>query len=164
MLVIIGCGNLNRRDDGVGVVVAQRLQAWFAEQPQSDVRIFDAGTGGMDVMFQARGARSLIIIDACISGSEPGTIFKLAGEDAINRPPPSYTLHDFRWDHALYAGRRIFKEDFPKNVTVYLIEAEDTSLGLELTPRVARSIEIVCEHVHAHVTEWTHVNAPERGL
>lgn len=159
MLVIIGCGNLNRRDDGVGVVVAQRLQAWYAEYPQPSVQVFDAGTGGMDVMFQARGARSLIIIDACVSGSEPGTIFQLGGDEVTNRPSPSYTLHDFRWDHALYAGQRIFKEDFPENVTVYLVEAADTSVGLELTPHVARSVEIVCEHVRTHVAEDTHSEA-----
>ena len=43
MMVIIGCGNLNRCDDGVGVIVARRLAA-AAEDPTGRVRIFDAGT------------------------------------------------------------------------------------------------------------------------
>jgi Ni,Fe-hydrogenase maturation factor len=34
----------------------------------ADVRLFDAGTGGMEVMFQARGARQLIIVDAMSFG------------------------------------------------------------------------------------------------
>ncbi len=153
MQVIIGCGNLNRRDDGVGVVIAQHLQTFFSEHPQPNVHVFDAGTGGMDVMFHARGARSLIIIDACVSGSDPGAIFKLGGDEVINRPSPSYSLHDFRWDHALYAGQQIFKEEFPKDVTVYLIEAADTSFGLELTHPVAQAIEAVCKHVRAQVLE-----------
>ena len=162
MHVIIGCGNLNRHDDGVGVVTAQRLQAFFSKHPQPNVHIFDAGTGGMDVMFQARGARSLIIIDACVSGSEPGAIFKLGGDEVTNCPEPSYSLHDFRWDHALYAGQQIFKEEFPKDVTVYLIEAADTSFGLELTPLVAQSIETVCEHIRTQIFEQTDSDAGEQ--
>ena len=56
MLAVIGCGNLNRSDDGGGVIVAQRLLAQgFGPSPR--LRIFDAGTNGMDVLFQARGAR-----------------------------------------------------------------------------------------------------------
>ena len=106
-------------------------------------------------MFHAQGARSLIILDACVSGSEPGAIFKLGGDEVINRPAPSYSLHDFRWDHALYAGQQIFKEEFPKDVTVYLIEAADTSFGLELTQPVGQSIETVCNHVRAQLLERT---------
>lgn len=161
MYVIIGCGNLNRRDDGVGVVVAQRLQAFFSQHAQPNVHVFDAGTGGMDVMFHARGARALIIIDACVSGSESGAIFKLRGDDVTNRPNSSYSLHDFRWDHALYAGQQIFKEEFPKDVTVYLIEAADTSFGLELTPLVEQSVEIVCEHIRTQALAWIHSELPE---
>ena len=55
---MIGCGNSNRCDDGVGVFVAQSLQRYLSRRPRDNVRVFDAGTGGMDVMFQARGARN----------------------------------------------------------------------------------------------------------
>ena len=54
MLVVIGCGNSNRSDDGVGVFVAQALLQHLQSKPRSDVRVFDAGTGGMEVMFLAR--------------------------------------------------------------------------------------------------------------
>ena len=162
MHVIIGCGNLNRRDDGVGVVIAQRLQAFFSVHPQPNIHVFDAGTGGMDVMFKAQGARSLIIIDACVSGSDPGAIFRLTGDEVTNRPGMSYSLHDFRWDHALYVGQQIFKEEFPKDVTVYLIEVADTSFGLELTTPVAQSVECVCEHVRTQVLERIDSESRER--
>ena len=59
MLTIIGCGNPNRSDDGVGIRVAQRLAAYVRDKDLQDVRVFDAGTDGMSVMFQARGAERL---------------------------------------------------------------------------------------------------------
>jgi len=153
MLAVIGCGNLNRSDDGVGVIVAQRLMA-LPLPAAAPVKIFDAGTNGMDVLFQARGARKLIIIDASSSGSEPGAVFEVPGHELENRAAPSYTLHDFRWDHALYAGRKIWADDFPKDVTVFLIEAATLGYGLDLTPRIAQAAETVIARIAATITAY----------
>ncbi len=151
MDVMIGCGNLNRRDDGVGVLVAQRLQDYFWRNPRPDVRIVEAGTGGMEVLFQAQGAHSLLFVDACVSGSPPGKIFLLQGDELPNRPNPRYSSHDFRWDHAITAGQILFKEEFPREIAVYLIEAGDTSYGRELTPSVFQSAETVCHSILTHL-------------
>jgi hydrogenase maturation protease len=142
MLTIIGCGNPNRGDDGVGVVIAQRLQTYLATHPIADVQVFDCGTAGIEVMFRAKGSDRLIIVDASSTGSEPGAVFEVPGAELEALPSPSYNLHDFRWDHALAAGRKIFAE-FPKDVTVYLIEAENLGFSLELSPAVQNSSEIV---------------------
>jgi hydrogenase maturation protease len=147
MLAIIGCGNPNRSDDGAGVVVARRLLASFQVEPVPGVQVFDTGTSGLEVMFKARGSRELILIDACKSGSEPGAIFELPGRELERQPEPAYTLHGVRWEHALYAGRKIFKDDFPERVTVYLIEQQNLELGLELSPPVARAVERVVAKV-----------------
>ncbi len=154
MLTIIGCGNTNRCDDAAGVLVAQALQQRLAEQVHEGVRVFDAGTSGIDTMFQARGSSALIIIDANLSESEPGTVFKVPGEELANAHVGSFSLHDFRWDHALHAGRQIFKDEFPEDVSVYLIEAQTVDLGLEVSPRVAAAIDKVVELIWGRVLEW----------
>lgn len=148
MLIVIGCGNPNRCDDGVGVIVAQRLLAAGANRTEG-VAVFDAGTNGMDILFRARGATKLVIVDACTSGSEPGAVFEVPGSELENRAAPSYTLHDFRWDHALYAGRRIWGDAFPSDVTVFLVEAQTLGFGLELSGAVARAAEIVTTRITA---------------
>ncbi len=147
MLAIIGCGNLNRNDDGVGVIIAQRLQQYPIKQPHPNVRVFDCGTSGMEVMFQARGSTQLIIIDASSTGSQPGAVFKVPGSELEALPEPSYNLHDFRWDNALAAGRKIFKNDFPKVVTVYLIEVANLDFGCELSPAVQHAADLVFEEL-----------------
>jgi hydrogenase maturation protease len=101
----------------------------------------------MDVMFQARGARRLIIVDAVVSGSPPGAIFKVPGQELASEPDAGYSLHDFRWQHALTAGRKIFAADFPDDVTVYLIEAASLALGLELSAPVKDSAERVIAEI-----------------
>ena len=153
MLTIIGCGNLNRSDDAVGVLIAQRLQQYLAQHPHPHMRVYDCGTAGMEVMFQARGSKKLIIIDASSTGSEPGAVFKVPGKELEALPELSYNLHDFRWDHALAAGKKIFKEDFPEEVTVYLIEAENLGFGLELSPVVQHSADLVFEEIIAIIRQ-----------
>jgi hydrogenase maturation protease len=154
MLTIIGCGNSNRTDDGAGVYVAQNLLKFLQTNPKENVRVFDAGTGGIDVMFQARGSSRLIIVDASQSGSEAGAIYQVPGEELEREREVSYSLHDFRWDDALYAGRKIFREDFPKDVIVFLIEAESLDYGLELTAKVKESAEKVIENLQKIIVEY----------
>jgi hydrogenase maturation protease len=147
MLTIIGCGNLNRSDDGVGVIIAQRLQQYLIENPHPDVRAYDCGTSGMEVMFQARGSTNLIIIDASSTDSQPGTVYKVPSQELEALPEASYSLHDFRWNHAIASGRKIFQQDFPEDVTVYLIEAANLSFGWDLTPAVQKAANFVIEEI-----------------
>ncbi|MGB5054391.1 MAG: hydrogenase maturation protease [Nitrospirales bacterium] len=158
--MIIGCGNLYRKDDGIGVVVAHRLQSYFSKHPQSDLQIVEAGTNGIDVLLLAHGAGKLTIIDACSSDSEPGTIFHVSGLDLINQPSPSFNPHNFRWDHAVHAGRIIFQDEFPQDITVFLIEVFDTTFGENLSPAVAASVEKTCAMITSFIHESSRTPLP----
>jgi hydrogenase maturation protease len=152
MIAIIGCGNLNRRDDGAGPEVMRALKARLGGR-EPDVLLLDAGTDGTAVMFAARGCRSLIVVDACRSGSEPGAVVEVPGAELQQRYQPSLNLHDFRWDHALYAGRAIYGADFPDDVVVMLIEAADVDFGLGLSPQVTEGVAKVAARVEELVEE-----------
>lgn len=149
-IAIIGCGNLNRSDDGVGSEIIRALAA-RALANDGRVRLLDVGTDGMAVMFAARGCRTLIVVDACQSDSTPGAVFEVPGAELEQRHQPSLTLHDFRWDHALYAGRRMFGDAFPADVTVLLIEAGTVAFGVGLTPHVAAAAAKVVDRIEALV-------------
>ena len=101
----------------------------------------------VEIEFKARGATSLILIDACRSGSDAGAVFEVPGHELEGAPPPSLNLHDFRWDHALYAGRRIFKDAFPSDVTVYLIESQVLTHGIGLSAPVEKATRVVVERL-----------------
>lgn len=138
-VLIIGCGNLLRGDDAAGPIAIRRL--WEAGLPPG-VRCADAGTGGMDVAFQMRGVPTVVLIDACSSGSEPGSIFEVPGSEVEQLPPlTGIHLHAFRWDHALAFARWLLKEDYPKDVTVFLIEAAKTDLGERLSEPVNAAVD-----------------------
>ncbi len=147
MISIIGCGNPVRSDDGAGHHVIQALLADEQICSRKDLQLFDAGTDGMSVMYKARGSQALIIIDACQSGETPGAVFEVPGNEFDDAPPKEQSSHAFRWDHALYAGRRIYAEAFPHDVTVYLIEVETLAAGMELSESVSKAANQVVERI-----------------
>jgi hydrogenase maturation protease len=151
-IAVIACGNANRRDDGAGGEVLRLLKA-AADPLPAAVRLLDAGTDGMAVMFAAKGCRSLILVDACRSGSESGAVFEVPGSELEQPPRASFNLHDFRWDNALYAGRNIFREAFPSDVTVFLIEAEALDLGIGLTDKVSAATRTVAVRIRRMIGE-----------
>jgi hydrogenase maturation protease len=103
------------------------------------------------VMFAAKGCGSVIIVDACRSGAQAGAIFEVPGAEFARPPRDSFSLHDFRWDHALYAGRQMFPASFPADVTVFLIEAERVDFGIGLSPAVAVAAERVASIIGQRV-------------
>jgi hydrogenase maturation protease len=137
--LVIGCGNLLRGDDAAGSVLVRRM--WERGLPDG-VRCADGGTGGMDVAFQMRGVPEVILVDACSSGSEPGSLFEVPGHEVENLPPlAGINLHAFRWDHAIAFGHWLLKDDYPENVTAYLIEGERYEIGEGLSPAVDAAVD-----------------------
>ncbi len=163
MLVVIGCGNLARGDDGIGVEVVRRLIERFGTK-NSALRLIDAGTAGMDVMYQVRGAAQVIIIDACRSGSDAGAVFRLPGSEAQTPAEPGFTQHGLRWDHALYAGGKMFGADFLRNIEVFLVEAQSLDFGIGLSAAVERGAQQVTEEISAVIRAREAVAGPEVWL
>ncbi len=166
-MTIIGCGNPTRSDDGLGSFVARKLRAHVGTLGRDDVRVFDAGTDGMAVMFGACGSDALAIVDAARTGAEPGAVYEVPGDVLARDYEPSLNLHDFRWDHALAAGKRIFAQTFPASVTVLLVEVESTAFGLELSPAVSAGAERVIARLSSMVADYAEPQgapATQRGL
>lgn len=151
MITVIGCGNANRTDDAVGLEVVRLLNGRNDLRSRTDVRLLDAGTDGIAVMFAARGCKTLIVVDSCQTGAEAGAIFEIPGSEVESPHPPSLNLHDFRWDHALYAGRKMYSDAFPTDVKVYLIEAKDCGLGIGLSREIESAAKAVAESIELHI-------------
>ena len=137
--LLIGCGNVLRGDDAAGPVLVRRLRD---RGPPDGVRCVDGGTGGLDLAFLMRGVPSVIVVDACRSHGEPGTLFEVPGHEVENLPPLSgVSPHDFRWDHALAFARWLLKDEYPAEVTAYLVEGARFDLGAGLSPAVDAALD-----------------------
>ncbi len=146
-VLVVGCGNLLRGDDGVGPVLIRHL--WDRGVPDG-ARLVDGGTAGMDVGFQMRGAQRVVIVDACVSqgaaGPAPGTVYRVPGEELTDLPPlQGLHTHSFRWDHAIPFARWALGDACPTDITVFLIEAAGLELGAELSGPVRAGMEQVID-------------------
>jgi hydrogenase maturation protease len=145
--LIIGCGNLLRGDDALGPRLVRRL--W--ELGMGDhVRLSDGGTAGMNVAFDMRGMREVVIVDACRPrveagegepAAEPGALYEIPGAEAQTPPLNAVNLHNFRWDHALAFGRWLLKDEYPAKITVFLVEGAQFESCAELSTPVAEALE-----------------------
>jgi len=140
-LVVVGCGDALRADDGVGVALVRQLRE--AGVPPG-VRLVDGGSAGMDVAVQLRGAKRVIVVDAARTGAAAGTVSRVPGAGVADMPPLSgLRTRSYRWDHALAFARWLLGDEYPSDVTVYLIEAADQTPGGTLSPPVRAGMDQV---------------------
>jgi hydrogenase maturation protease len=142
-ILVLGLGNILLGDEGVGVRVAEALQAEYAFDP--DIDIVDGGTSGMDMLDIVADRPHVIVVDAVNTGDPPGTLVTLTGEAAPaffrNRiSPHQLGLSDLLGALALMDRR-------PKGLTLVGCVPESLDTNLELTPRVAAQVPEMLEMV-----------------
>lgn len=138
---ILGCGSPLMGDDGVGLKVIEALQKTELNEVEG-LDIIDAGVCGLDLLNLLEEAEKVIIVDAVISGSTPGQVFRIEGSDLIEGTASHDVLsaHDMGISDVLKIGREIQK--LPE-VIVFGIEIGKpvTGLSMDLTPAVAEAVE-----------------------
>ena len=148
--LIIGCGNLLRGDDAAGPVLVRVLAD---RDLPAGIRLVDGGTAGMDVAFAMRGVRRVILVDASNVGVEPGVVHKVPGSELMDLTPPEGNLHRFTWDQALGFAQWLLKDDYPADVSVYLVEGESFEIGAPLSPAVEAAVERIADSIEADIAD-----------
>ena len=142
--LIIGIGNLYRRDDGVGIVVARRLAAERFDR----TRVIEHSGEGAALMAAWQGAEHVIVVDAVQSGAPPGTIHRL---EARAQPMPTrffhYSTHAFSLAEAIELARALGQ--LPRRLIVYGVEGTDFTAGEGLSPEVAAAVDEVVHRLRA---------------
>jgi hydrogenase maturation protease len=143
--LVIGVGNPLLADDGVGPAVARALRSVLAER--SEVRIEEEYRGGLRLMERMIGFERVIVVDAMLGGTEPGTIRRLTpaalAARHVNGP------HDAGLAEALEIGRAIGAPLPPEGqLFIVAVEAADVGSFSECcTPAVARAVPRAVESV-----------------
>jgi len=144
-------GNPILSDDGVGLLVADRLRE--SSLPDS-VEVVQSEVGGLRLLELVRGFTRVIIIDAlrspAESGRHPGEVYRYEAKD-FKGGHRYGSAHSIGLDTALEIGHKL-GYDMPAEVTVFAIEAEDVeTFGEELSPPVAAAAERVFALVREEV-------------
>ena len=131
MNLLVGVGNPDQRDDGVGPWVVRELHR---QRPALAVRELRGDGAGLLSLFEE--ADDILVVDAVRGQGEPGKIHRL---DALKDPPPSRFLrctgHTFGIAEAVAMAGVLGR--LPRRLLIYGVEGEDFAWGQELSPAVA---------------------------
>ncbi|MBX9892856.1 MAG: hydrogenase maturation protease [Chitinophagaceae bacterium] len=145
---IMGFGNPCRSDDAVGVYVIDELKKKFSNR--TDISLLDMGTGAFEVLFKLKGHQKIILVDAVLNSGEPdGTVFKVPASE-INTAPqddPMVFLHSIKWDQALSYAKKILQDEYPEDISVYLIAITDTRLEMNMSDVVKAGGDKTIDHI-----------------
>lgn len=131
--LILGLGNPILSDDGIGIVVAQRLKGKI---PNADVAT--ANMVNLDLLDLVSGYDRIFVIDALATpNGQPGTLRKLTPDDGALH---LFSSHGVNFFEILELGRQLGKP-MPKMVEIYGIEiGGEIPFGEGLTKEVAGKV------------------------
>jgi hydrogenase maturation protease len=143
--LVLGLGNPLLRDDSIGLRVVQELRDQFEGDP--DVEVSEDYWGGLRLMERMIGYDRVIIIDAILANTEPGTIHLLSPNDIPTQR--SASVHDVNLPTALEFGRLAGAElPTASEITLIGIEAADVQTFDEaLSPELERALPQAVEAV-----------------
>ncbi len=147
-VLVIGVGNIFRGDDGVGLMVAARLQ----EMGLADVTVREQSGEGTSLIAAWENAAYVIVVDAVQSGAEPGTIYRL---DVTEKPIPAdygshFSGHAFGVAGAVEMARLLGK--LPQRLIVYGIEGLSFTTGQGLSVEVEGVLETAVQQICGELT------------
>jgi len=128
---IIGIGNPLRRDDGIGIVLLERLKK-IKEQLPPEIEYIDGGTGGMNLLHILARFDTVIIIDAVNFNEQPGksrlcTIKDFTHEDSSIK----ISSHESDIFKVLHLSKKL-KEN-PDKLYFFCIQPKNISYGCNLS-------------------------------
>ncbi|MDX3236915.1 hydrogenase maturation protease [Streptomyces sp. ME03-5709C] len=147
--VVIGVGNLFRRDDGVGwaLIETLRSRSTRVRLPQGTVLRESAGDPAQLIGLWEDADRA-VVVDACFpSAASPGRVHRWS--PSSGEVPPSVTgrhsTHGLGLAQALRLADALGRR--PAGLVVYAVEGGDRSLGTGLTPAVAGAVRPLAERI-----------------
>ncbi len=142
-LLVLGVGNLLLGDEGVGVHAVRLLEA---QGLPPEATVIDGGTGGFHLLSYFHDFSPVIMIDATMDGSEPGTVSLIRPRFASDFPR-SLSAHDIGLRDLIESAMLL--GPLPD---VYLITVSIESVQ-SMVPELSPPIESVLPRVVAMVCE-----------
>lgn len=147
--LVLGLGNPILADDGIGLLVAQKVRDILPSHAQVEIR--ERSVAGFDLLEMLSGFQRVIVIDAIkTAGGKPGSVYRLAPEDL----PTSERLvaaHEIGLSTAISLGR-LMGIEMPREVVIYAVEVEDNRTFRETcSPAVTAAVDVVAALVALEV-------------
>jgi len=140
-ILILGVGNILYADEGVGVRAVERLLADYTFS--DNVTLLDGGNLGMRLMGPLMDADACIVLDAVLGDDEPGTIYRLTGDDLRKSLAFKDSMHQSDLVDTLISCQLVGKR--PDTVVIGMEPLDFKSMAVDLTPLIASRLPAMCD-------------------
>jgi hydrogenase maturation protease len=132
---VVGIGTGDRGDDGVGVLVADRVR----ELDPAGVAVVSVATP-LDLLDVFDRYDSVVVLDAVRSGADAGAVtVRVVDEAPLPARPPAAGTHGLGVPEAVELARAL--DRLPARLVLVGVELADVTVGAGLTEAVARAVD-----------------------
>jgi len=141
-MVVIGCGNLERGDDGAGILVAQRLRELGV-----GARVHTGEPLGLIDLWEY--TNELILVDAAVTGAPAGTIHAWDGRRSLLVDKSPLSTHGLGVAEVIELARSLNR--LPSRLQGYAIEGRCFDLGTRASGEIQGAVEEVVRRIFARI-------------
>ena len=144
--IVIGIGNHFRRDDGIGLTVAERI----AKRDLPEVRVVTGISDPSALLDAWDGAARAVVVDAVTGATTaPGRIRRWTARDLESTTVVS--SHSLGLAQAYALGQALSR--IPAELVVYTVDVAETNPGIGLTPAVAAAVPDLVDLIVAELND-----------
>jgi len=136
---VIGLGNPLRQDDGIGLLLLNKLIEKKNQFPEH-IEFIDGGTGGMKLLHLLARFDRVIVIDAINFNGEAGESKSFTIEEVIDHEnTTNLSTHESDFSKILQLSKEL--KEIPQEVHIYGIQPKDTNFGEKLSIELKEKID-----------------------
>jgi len=136
--IVLGLGNPLMSDEGIGVIIVNKLEEISKRYPHID--FIDAGTGGLKLLHYFEGREKAIIIDCANMQEEPGKIRRFTPEQVKSVKQLAHqSLHEQDLIKIIEMAKELGTS--PKEIVIFGIQPKNISLKNAISEELENQID-----------------------
>jgi hydrogenase maturation protease len=150
---VIGIGNTLRRDDGIGIILIEKLLEQKEKFPE-EIEFIDGGTGGMNLLHLLANFDSVLIVDAVNFGGQPGEtrVFTL-DEIESKKISVKMSTHESDFLKIIQISKQL--KECPEKIFIFGIQPKDTSHGKNLSVELEKKLLTILDKLKIEIKKFS---------
>lgn len=150
--LVLGIGNSILGDDGVGVIITQKLSAKIRDD---NIDVLDVNIDGLNLLEVIVGYNKLVVVDAIMTEKgEVGEIYRFKPEMICDPSRSSISPHHFNLVSTIEIGKKLFPDEMPEETIVFAVKVEDVT---SVTEKMTKKVEAAIPEVVSLILKELHI-------
>jgi hydrogenase maturation protease len=146
---VIGIGNPLRRDDGIGILLLEKLVERKENLPE-DIEYIDGGTGGMNLLHLFSRYDVVLIIDAVNFNEKTGESKLFTLEDVHRKKNPiAISTHESDILKVIQLSKEL--GEAPDRFFIFGVQPRDIVYGTDISFELQQKIEVLLDSLRQEI-------------